>query len=224
VQNATVVRLGDVPRTVSHHTLRRGLADAGTSPLHRIVSRASYPHLDGSIQQYLDMLDWVLDDGVIDVREQSEIEALARDLNISEGERMDAHRAYLNCIIAAAERDGVVSSAEHKLIGQLASQLDVHDVAIPERTSVPVAHSISDGSRVCFTGTADKARLEALAKHAGLQPVLNVSKKGCDVLVAADVATSSGKARNAKKWGIPVISAEEFLDRIEGIKRDRGSR
>ena len=106
---ATVASVGDVPKALIHHTLRRGLADAGTSSMHRIVSRANYPNSDGIIQQYLDMLDWVLDDGVIDPSEQSAIELLALDLNISEVARMDAHRAYLNCIIAAAQRDGVIS-------------------------------------------------------------------------------------------------------------------
>ena len=76
------------------------------------------------------------------------------------------------------------------------------------RSDVPI------GSRVCFTGTANKARLESLAQTC-LTPVGNVSKKGCDLLVAADVATSSSKARNARKWAIPIMSAEEFIERFE---------
>ena len=215
-RNAKMARVGDVAQTVSHHTLRRGLADAGTSPMHRIVSRASYPHCDGGVQQYLDMLDWVLDDGVIDSREHSEMKQLADDLKISEEARMDAHRAYVSCIISAAERDGVVSAAEHGLICRIARQLDVQDASIPEMTPIPVINSIPDGSRVCFTGTANKARLESIAESAGLKPVRSVSRKGCDVLIATDVATSSSKARIAKKWRIPVISTEEFLDMCEG--------
>ena len=31
------------------------------------------------------------------------------------------------------------------------------------------------------------------------------------VLVAADEATMSGKAKKAKEWGIPVISVEKFV-------------
>lgn len=216
---AQAARIGDLPQTAGYHTLRRGLADAGSSPMHRVVSRASYPgQHDGGIQQYLDMLDWVLDDGVVDAQEQSEMKRLARDLNISEELRMDAHRAYLNCIVSAAQRDGIVSAAEHELIGQIATQLGVQDAEIPEMTPVPVFSSIPVGSRVCFTGMADKARLESIAENAGFQPVRSVSKKGCDLLVAADVATSSSKARNARKWGIPVVRAEKFLERCDASR------
>ena len=217
-RNTKVARISDVPQKVSHHTLRRGLADAGTGSMHRVVSRASYPHCDEGIQQYLDTLDWVLDDGMIDAREHSEMEWLARDLNISEEARMNAHRAYLNCIISAVERDGVISAAEHELMLQIASQLGVQDATIPEMTSVRGIDSIPDDSRVCFTGVANKAQLESIAEHAGFKPVRSVSKKGCDVLIAADVATASSKARIARKWGIPIISAEDFVDRCEGSR------
>ena len=214
-RSARAASIGTVPLAQGHHTLRRGLADAGTSPMHRVVSRASYPDCDSVIQQYLDMLDWVLDDGVIDEREQSEMRQLARDLCISEEARRDAHLAYLDCIVSAASRDGVISAAEHELIVRIASQLGIEDAHIPDVTPVAAIGSIPIGSRVCFTGTANKARLESLARSAGLTPVGNVYKKRCDLLVAADVATSSSKARNARKWAIPMMSAEEFIERFE---------
>ena len=215
-RSAKVVNIGYVPHELRHHTMRRGLADAGTSPMHRVVSCASYPNCDAAIQQYLDMLDWVLDDGVIDANERSEMERLAWDLGISSEARTNAHRAYVNCIISAAKRDGVISGAEHELIVRIASQLNVDDIETPEVTSVPVVNELPEGSRICFTGTANKARLERIAERAGFQPVRGVSKTGCDVLVAADVATSSGKGRNARKWGIPIVSAKEFEERYEG--------
>jgi DNA polymerase-3 subunit epsilon len=56
--------------------------------------------------------------------------------------------------------------------------------------------------------------LEAMAAASGLQPVSGVSRKSCDLLVAADVASSSGKAKRARDLGIPVISAGEFLELI----------
>lgn len=209
------VTINDAPQMVARHTLRRGLVDTDSSPMHRIVSRASYPNCDWSVQQYLDMLDWVLDDGVIDATEQLEIRRLADDLGISEEDRADAHRAYLDCIISAAQRDGVISAAEHKLIVRIATQLKVQDVAIPETSAVPPVDTIRHGSRICFTGGGEDGRdwLMAIAEHAGFVPVGSVSKKGCDVLVAADVSTSSGKARTARKWGIPILSAKEFVKR-----------
>ncbi len=213
--SARAVKVGAVSHGSNPFTLRRGLADAGTSPMHRIVSRASYPDCDSVIQQYLDMLDWVLDDGVITERENLEIRQLACDLNISEESRREAHRAYLDCIISAAKRDGVISVAEHKLIVRIADQLEVEDPDIPDVSPVVEVESFQPGSRVCFTGTPNKAQLENFAQSAGMTPVRSVTKKGCDVLVAADAATSSSKARKAKKWGIPIISAKEFIERLE---------
>ena len=220
VRTAKVMRIAHIPQKPRQHTLRRGLADAGTSPMHRIVSRAHYPHCDEAVQQYLDMLDWVLDDGVIDAYEHSEIKRLARDLGITEEERMNAHQAYLDCIITAAQRDDIISAAEHELIVRIASQLEIRDAAIPEMTVAPAMSSIPLGSRICFTGSAivhgeEVARnlLEALAERAGFQPVRSVTKSRCDLLVAADTSTSSSKARNARKWNIPILSTSDFLAR-----------
>ena len=47
-RSARAASIGTVPLAQGHHTLRRGLADAGTSPMHRVVSCASYPDCDSS--------------------------------------------------------------------------------------------------------------------------------------------------------------------------------
>ena len=52
----------------------------------------------------------------------------------------------------------------------------------------------------------------AIAEQNGFLPVPSVTKKGCDVLVVADLATSSQKAKNARKWGIPILSAAVFVE------------
>jgi NAD-dependent DNA ligase len=58
--------------------------------------------------------------------------------------------------------------------------------------------------------------LEELAAQCGLQPVRSVTKKGCDLLVASDPASSSGKAAKARKWGIPVMAVDEFVSHLNG--------
>jgi len=92
--------------------------------------------------------------------------------------------------------------------------------AIPLPTEVPKISSLP-GARVCFTGKftvggseITKEQLAQISAAAGLQPIGSVSKSGCDLLVASDPTTSSGKAGNARKWGIPVMSIDEFLDSI----------
>ncbi|GAA1743491.1 AAA family ATPase [Aeromicrobium alkaliterrae] len=75
------------------------------------------------------------------------------------------------------------------------------------------------GARVCFTGTAmspsgrvhGRDEMNALATSLGLTPVANVTKTRCDVLVVAEIGTQSGKARKAKDYGKPVVTAEEFF-------------
>ena len=53
-------------------TLRRdALDDSGGSDLLRIIGKATYPSSDHSVIQYLDMLDWVLDDMVITDEERT---------------------------------------------------------------------------------------------------------------------------------------------------------
>ena len=54
--------------------------------------------------------------------------------------------------------------------------------------------------------------LERHAACAGLQPVGSVTKKGCALLVAADPSTQSGKARRARRYGIPLMAVADFLE------------
>lgn len=75
------------------------------------------------------------------------------------------------------------------------------------------------GARICFTGTAQDADgqvieredMEELATKAGLKPVKSVTKTRCEVLVTAEAGSQSGKARKAKEYGKPVLTADEFL-------------
>lgn len=76
---------------------------------------------------------------------------------------------------------------------------------------------LSVGMRVCFTGTATisgsatrRDRLEGLAEAFGLTVVAGVTRT-CDLLVAADPLSQSGKAAKARDYGTPIISTEDFL-------------
>jgi DNA polymerase-3 subunit epsilon len=53
--------------------------------------------------------------------------------------------------------------------------------------------------------------LPSFASKVGLHPVSDVTKKGCDLLVAADERTMSGKGKKASEWGIQIISVEKFI-------------
>ena len=216
--DAGAARIGHIPHAPNPRTLRRGLADNATSPMRRVVSRARYPHADEAVCHYLYLLDWVLDDGVIDTDEQSELDRVARELGISDRARRRAHEDYFGCIITAAERDGVITPAEHELMTGVADQLRISRTRIPAVTPATAPERIPAGSRVCFTGAATvgsevlpREILERMAEDAGFRCVRSVTKSGCDVLVAADTSSASSKTRNARKWDIPVVSTADFL-------------
>ena len=212
--------VGYVSGVANPRTLRREGTDVGISELARVVSLAYYPSSDEALLQYLDALDWALDDNHIDDQERAAIDKFAATLGISNEVRREAHRAYLASIIAAAKRDGVVTEAEHHLISEVADTLGVTGVTIPEVTDLPDTTSLRKGMRVCFTGEAtvagnsiSRSFLEETAALSGMQPVGSVTKNGCDLLVVADSSSQSGKARKARDYGIPVMTVVDFLNK-----------
>ena len=106
------------------------------------------------------------------------------------------------------------------MVGTIAEALGVENVEIPEVTERIESGPLSSGVRVCFTGEAvvdgqkiNRNALEARATQIGLTPVSSVTKKGCDLVVAADISSMSEKAKKARKYGKPVMSLEAFVVR-----------
>ena len=165
-------------------------------------------------------LNMAMQDLFISEAEQKELSHWADELGVSESDVRSLHQGYLESFIQAALRDGVITRQEREMIDLVGKALRL-PVVIPELPQLIQANedNLSVGKRVCFTGeafglsgnTIQRADLESLAAKVGLHPVKGVTKKGCDILVAADEATMSGKAKKAKDWGIPVISVEKFV-------------
>lgn len=217
--SAVAAHVGETSAPSDLHTIRRGLTDKGISEMHRIVSLAHYPNYDERICCYLDALDWILDDAVINSQERRSLEHLAKDLGISHEEQQQAHQTYLDSILKAALRDGVVTKAESKLVTKIAKQLGLPHAKILPVPEQPIVATVRSGMRICFTGTAmvdgahiDRDALVQLAQARGLVPVNRVTKQGCDMLVAADPSSASRKAKAARKYGIPVMSIKQFFD------------
>lgn len=201
-------------------TLRRDASDVSSvTPLNRLLSRACFPSSNDACIDYFDALDWVLDDATISPQEQIILDSVISDLDLSMTQVHDMHEAYLHSIIVAAERDGVITVFEKNLISQIASALGLADFEIPDITTLPSLGLLKKGSRVCFTGAGQdvngdslgRADLEILAASFGLQPVNGVTRSKCDLLVAADPSSSSGKAKKAREYEIPIISVSDFL-------------
>ena len=230
---------GGIPATVpsedlllNPRTLRRDATDRSSqSEMARIVAGARYPTSDGALLEYLNVLDWVLDDLVITQTERKHMVAVASDLGIDPRQLDRAHVTYLQSIISAAQRDGVITEAEHSMIGAIATALGVDTVEIPEVTERSESGPLSPGMRVCFTGEAivdgqkiDRTDLETQATQVGLQPVSSVTKKGCDLVVAADPSSMSGKAKKAREYDKPVMSIADFVEQVALLQSgDQGS-
>jgi DNA polymerase-3 subunit epsilon len=203
-------------------TLRRDVfPDSLQLPIVRKPRTLRFPTSDGTLMAYLDVLDSYLDDLVLTELERSSLQEFAQELGIDSARIPDLHGAYLQSVIYAAQRDGRISEFEHDTMVRIATTLNLPIDDIPDVSAVQLVPSNLEGLRVCFTGepvldgrALARSVLESIAANAGLQPVSSVTKKGCDLLVAADTSSMSGKAKKAMDYGIPVMSAVEFLTAI----------
>ena len=207
-----------MPPPIGHgtRTLRREAVQVHLPAMTRIRAAQHYPTSDGQMLAYLDALNWVLDDAVIDMTERQELDELAEDLGLDTVATTRMHTYYLQQLMNAATRDSIVTVDERALLDRVAAALGVDPSFLPTITAAP-APVVESGMRVCFTGDArpwERDELEAAAAQAGFQPVENVTRRGCDLLVAVDHASQSGKAAQARKLGIPVVSLTEFAARI----------
>lgn len=184
------------------------------------TQKIPFPTSDEKFVAYLLLLNMAMQDLVISKSEQFELENWASELGVTKSDLTSLHQGYLDSFIQAALRDGVITIQEREMIELVGKALNL-PIVIPDAPQPIQANedTLSVGKRVCFTGeasgfsgtTINRGELEALAAKVGLHPVRDVTKKGCDILVAADASTMSGKAKRAKEWGIPVISVEKFI-------------
>ena len=159
---------------------------------------------------------------MITAEERQFLDEVIRASKLTESQIKAMHESYLNSLVQAVTRDQHVSQEEHRLVAKIADVLGIHSFVPPALTSSPTAGPTKPGQRVCFTGTAvdadgvaiARSDLECLAASAGMQPVGSVSRKGCDLLVAADISSTSGKAKKAREYGVPILSVPQFLEAV----------
>jgi DNA polymerase-3 subunit epsilon len=209
---------------VARSLRREATGETNPRPMARLLARACYPSsLDGCVA-YFEMLDWVLADGLVSAEERELLDAQIASLGLTSAQVRAMHEAYLASIVRAVQRDGIVTAGEHALLESIARSLGLSGSAVPAVTAAPTPRAaacaeLKPGTRICFTGSAvgrdgqpiERESLESLAARLGYQPVASVTKKSCDLLVAADPSSMSGKAQKAHQYGVPIIALEEFL-------------
>lgn len=225
-QQCSPARVFDVAAPYSSRTLQREMVGDEQVPMPYLARLASSVHHygeQGATLAYLDMLDWALADLVISDDEKRQLLQLAGNLGLSSREVISANHRYADELIAAAARDEIVTDGELDLLYRMANALGVPTDLVDDRTAAlrPDAGAVTlqEGMTVCFTGTAThhdgselpRKKLKHIATGLGLQPTGSVTKSGCDLLVAADTASRSGKAGKARKYGIPLVDVHDFL-------------
>jgi len=221
--SAPPLQLG-VPRL---HT-RSGTSTTSTAPAHFVTELAAGIHSAPDVAPYVALLDEVLDDLRITPEERIELLSLALELGLTPERMRQAHADFIHALIDSAITDHVVTDDEYDQLLRAAALLEVDPAVVSQRTdryrTENVTLTLGDGLTVCFTGTADdeggreldRDTLEQLARHHGLRQVSSVTKSACQLVVAADAESRSSKAVKARQYGIPIISAAQFVGAIEG--------
>lgn len=102
-----------------------------------------------------------------------------------------------------------------------AAEAGVTELALPEVESSQqhIPSLLVPGTRIAFTGRnnllggpADDDRLREICESRDLEYKTGVSRTRCDVLVAHDPASQSRKAQNARDFGKPIITQDDFED------------
>ncbi len=140
---------------------------------------------------------------------------------------MEAHQGYFAGMVAGANKDGVITAREHEVLTAVAQALGIPAGQVPTvNETSEICHEIPPGSAVCFTGTfvdqygnpISKSRLGEMAMAAGLRVVNSVTRGNCDLLVAVDPHSNSGKARKARDYGKPIMSSNRFLEIVSDVQ------
>lgn len=73
--------------------------------------------------------------------------------------------------------------------------------------------SVASGKTICFTGAMryERKEMQRIAIEKGFNPVPSVTR-GLDILVTADVNSTSSKIQKAKRYGTKVISEDDFFN------------
>lgn len=195
---------------------------SGQQNLRRIIRGLGPSEEAGPDLSYLDALSSVMSDFAITTDELKYLNDWAETLGLGSSKQEELHSSFFNQIVKAAERDNYISDTEKMLLEKAAKTLGLTYKAPAETDQKNDQFSLKPGMKVCFTGTAigkngeelTRETLEVYATKKSLIPVSNVTKKTCDLLVAADKSSMSGKTKKARDYGIQVISVAEFLDLI----------
>jgi len=173
--------------------------------------------------QYLELLDRILEDRLIDQDEAIFLQMTAAELGLSADHVKVINSTYFVSLCRAANSDGVVSQVEKNDLAMVGQLLDIDDWDqlvndAPTSTSNPqIITNDLTGLSVCFTGQMQipRADCERIALEKGLVVRERVTKD-LDLLVVADPLTASNKAKTARSFGTRIIYEQAFFALLGG--------
>lgn len=204
--------------------------DNADAPAPYLAQLAAGLHVAPAIAPYIALLDTALADLRLTTEERAELSGFATELGLTARHIERAHRTFLDGLVEAAVADGQVTDEEIDQLCRAAALLEIDLDIVTRHTdahrTVTDTMALTPGLSVCFTGSAidssgheiDRAELEALAQRSGLVTRNSVTAKGCGLLVAADTSTRSGKAGQARKFGVPIASVSDFLQSVHSAQ------
>lgn len=201
------------------------LAVRGTAPprrpagwLDRIVARMPR-HDDVRVESYLEVLESALLDCYLSRHEEDALVATAEALGLSRKVLDEIHREYLRSMARVALADGVVTDDEMsdlrlvaECVGLTPEHVDTALAMAPMR-SASAEFSLAPGDVVCLTGSMRRPRSEWEAELDQRGFGVGALTRRTRVLVAADPDSTSGKAKKAREYGIPIVN-EDALHRL----------
>jgi DNA polymerase-3 subunit epsilon len=197
--------------------------------LARIVGRLPRDE-EPVVDAYFAILDDALLDRRISVSEADALIGVAGQLGLHKADALTVHHTYLRELARAVLADGLITDDERRDMDSVAMLLGLDDQIVARvldeeqatgaRTSVVTVGGLAlrPGDKIVLTGTMRRARseIQQRAADAGLRITSAVSKK-TRVLVAADPDSLSGKAKDARACGVPVVGEDTFLGAIDAL-------
>lgn len=192
----------------------------------------SVKETSSEIEEYLALLDLVMEDRRITPDEAESLLALAENLGFFREQINTAHQLYIKELLGVALEDGIISDSEmadlnmaRDLLGIrqadfyriLAHEQKIHQAGRKKHSPSKQIKSYK-GKWICFTGALQnhidgKRVTKAIAQKYARENGLTVKKsvtQDLDILVAADKYTQSGKAKRARSYNIRIIDESEF--------------
>lgn len=201
------------PRTLSRFQV--GLSDEVPELASEFL--ANLADENSGANRYSAFLNETFKDLVITDREWSQLGQIADKEGLTPTETDALNRKFLADLESAALRDRKVTELEMSVISAFALQVGLTpSVEVSDATG---SVAIVAGALICVTGEplidgriVKRGELSRKIESAGFVYTDKLGKRhGVSLLLVENYGSQSTKARNAVLWGIPILSAADFL-------------